>query len=367
MTANAKRLAFFEQWIDPVAGRMLAERPDIDLVELRFATPAAETWRELAMAHGYHILPRGDLIEPWFGNAALIGKCPRLLAICSTGAGYDMVDVDACTRAGIIVCSQTGANKEAVAEHALGLMLSLSKKIALTDKAMRTGAKVDRYAFTGNDLMGKTVGIVGIGQIGTRTAELCRGLLRMPVLACDPYLTAEQIAARGAEKVELDELLARSDFVTVHCPRTKETLGLFGAAQFARMKPSAFFLNTARGGIHDEAALAAALGKGQIAGAGIDVFLVEPPPADHPLLAFDNVIASPHIAGVTHEAMHEMARAAAVQWIDIFAGRVPPRLVNPEAWPRYCERFQQLLGLRPAAFVSSSVGSPPRLAGAASC
>ena len=347
--ANAKRLAYFETWIDPVAERMLEQQPEIDLVRLRFASPEAENWRELALAHGYQVLPRGDLVEPWFGDGKLIAKCPRLLAICSTGAGYDMVDVDACTRAGIIVCSQTGTNKEAVAEHALGLMLSLSKKIALTDKALRTGAQVDRYAFTGNDLMGKTVGIVGIGQIGTRTAELCRGLLRMPVLAYDPYLTREEIAARGAEKVELGGLLARSDFVTVHCPRSKETLGMFGREQFARMKPSAFFLNTARGGIHDETALAEALAARHIAGAGVDVFLVEPPPADHPLLAFDNVIASPHIAGVTHEAMHEMARAAAEQWTSIFAGHVPPRLVNPEVWSRYRDRFQQLLGSRPAA------------------
>ena len=349
MAANIKRLAYFETWIDPVAERNLAARDDIELVRLTFAAPQSDTWRELGLAHGYQILPRGDLREPWFGTAALIAKCPRLLAICSTGAGYDMVDVEACTKAGIIVASQTGTNKEAVAEHALGLMLALSKKIAITDKALRSGREVDRYAFTGNDILGKTVGIVGIGQIGTRVAELCGGLMRMTVLACDPYLTAEQVEARGAQKVELDELLARSDFVTVHTPRNTETLGMFGRTQFARMKPTAFFLNTARGGIHEEDALAQALGQGQLAGAGLDVFLIEPPPADHPLLAFDTVIASPHIAGVTHEAMHEMARAAAEQWVEIFAGQVPPRLVNPEAWPRYTERFAEQLGFRPAA------------------
>ncbi len=348
MTANVKRLAYFEQWIDPVAVEMLGKEPDIELVQLQFATAEADSWAELSRAHGYQILPRGDLREPWFGNAALLAKCPRLLAISSTGAGYDMVDVEACTKAGVIVVCQTGTNKEAVAEHALGLMIALSKKIGITDKALRTGTYVDRYAFTGNDLLGKTVGIVGIGHIGTRVAELCGGLLRMRVLACDPYLSADEVKARGAEKVELDQLLAQSDFVTVHCPRSAETFGMIGAAQFARMKSGAFYLNTARGGIHDEDALADALSKKQIAGAGIDVFLVEPPPATHPLLQFDNVIASPHIAGVTHEAMHEMARAAAEQWIDLFAGKVPPRLVNPEVWPRYCERFERELGSRPA-------------------
>ncbi len=349
MTANVKRLAYFEQWIDPVAVEMLGKEPDIELVQLQFATPEADNWTELSRAHGYQILPRGDLREPWFGNAALLAKCPRMLAISSTGAGYDMVDVEACTKAGVIVVCQTGTNKEAVAEHALGLMIALSKKIGITDKALRTGTYVDRYAFTGNDVLGKTVGIVGIGHIGTRVAELCGGLLRMRVLACDPYLSADEVKARGAVKVELDQLLAQSDFVTVHCPRSAETLGMIGAAQFARMKSGAFYLNTARGGIHDEDALADALSKKQIAGAGIDVFLVEPPPATHPLLQFDNVIASPHIAGVTHEAMHEMARAAAEQWIDLFAGKVPPRLVNPEVWPRYCERFERELGVRPAA------------------
>jgi D-3-phosphoglycerate dehydrogenase len=349
MAANVKRLAYFEQWIDPVAVEMLGKEPDIELSRLLFETPEADSWAVLSRSHGYQILPRGDLREPWFGNGALLAKCPRLLAISSTGAGYDMVDVDACTKAGVIVVCQTGTNKEAVAEHALGLMIALSKKIGITDKALRTGTFVDRYAFTGNDILGKTVGIVGIGHIGTRVAELCGGLLRMRVLACDPYLSAEEVKARGAEKVELDQLLEQSDFVTVHCPRSAETFGMLGAAQFARMKPSAFFLNTARGGIHKEDDLAAALAARQIAGAGIDVFLVEPPPASHPLLQFDNVIASPHIAGVTHEAMHEMARAAAEQWIDLFAGKVPPRLVNPEVWPRYCERFERVLGFRPAA------------------
>ena len=171
----------------------------------------------------------------------------------------------------------------------------------------------------------------------------------MTVLACDPYLSAEEVARRGAEKVELDELLSRADFVTVHCPRSAETLGLFGRPQFQRMKRNAFFLNTARGGIHKEDELVAALAAGEIAGAGLDVFLKEPPPADHPLLAFDNVIASPHIAGVTHEAMHEMARAAAEQWIDLFDGKVPPRLVNPEVWPHYSDRFERELGFRPTA------------------
>ncbi|MGH7125072.1 MAG: hydroxyacid dehydrogenase, partial [Stellaceae bacterium] len=275
---------------------------------------------------------------------------PSLLAICASGAGYDMVDVDACTAVGVIVCNQSGFNKEAVAEHTLGFMLALSKKIGLADKALRRrGGVQDRFRFTGNDIRGKTVGIVGIGQIGTRTAELCRLLFGMTALAYDPYLTAAQIAERGATKVELDELLRRADFVTLHCPRTAETMGMFRRAQFAIMKPTAFFISTARGGIHREDELAEALRDGRIAGAGLDVFLEEPPRHDHPLLALDTVIASPHTAGVTEEALYDMAVATAEQWIAIFAGAVPPRLVNPEVWPRYVERFERLLGFAPPA------------------
>jgi D-3-phosphoglycerate dehydrogenase len=169
----------------------------------------------------------------------------------------------------------------------------------------------------------------------------------MTVLACDPYLTEAQIAARGATKVALEALLERSDFVSVHAPRNAETLGLFGAAEFARMKPGAYLIQTARGGIHDEAALAEALAAGRIAGAGLDVFLKEPPPPDHPLLAFENVIVSPHNAGITEEALHDMALGAAEQWIAIFRGEVPPRLVNPEAWPRYAARFHEAFGFKP--------------------
>jgi D-3-phosphoglycerate dehydrogenase len=346
--ANIRRLAYFESFFDPVAERMLASRPEIALVPLRYAAPEAESWHEMERVHGYQIKPRGELVEPWFGNETLLRRCPNLLAISSSGAGFDMVDVDACTAAGVIVCNQSGFNKEAVAEHTLGFMLSLAKKIGIADRLLRRESVRDRFRFIGNDIRGKTVGIIGIGQIGTRTAELCRGLFAMHVLAHDPYLSAEQISTRGATKVALDELLERSDFVLVHCPRNGETMGMIGHDEFALMKPTAFFINTARGGIHKEDDLAEALRAGRIAGAALDVFLQEPPQPDHPLLAFDNVIVSPHNAGMTVEALHDMAAAAAEQWIDIFAGAAPPRLVNPEAWPLYAARFEQIFGFAPA-------------------
>jgi D-3-phosphoglycerate dehydrogenase / 2-oxoglutarate reductase len=349
MPVNIPRLVYFENFMNPIAIERLTGRDDLELVRLEYTAPPDETMAEMRRAHGYQIHPRTELREPWFGDAALLADCPNMLAISSTGAGYDMIDVDDCTRAGVIVLNQSGTNKEGVAEHALGLILSLSKKISVSEKAMRTHANLDRWRYEGNDIRGKTLGIIGIGNIGARVAELCRGLFQMTILVHDPYLTAEQITARGGISTDLPDLLRRSDYVTVHCPRTKESFGMFGAEQFALMKPTAYFINTARGGIHDEPALADAVRSGRIAGAGLDVFLKEPPDLDHPLLHIDNVIVTPHNAGMTAESILEMVTATAHQWIDVFHGKVPPRLVNPEAWPRYSERFTALLGFAPAA------------------
>jgi D-3-phosphoglycerate dehydrogenase len=172
----------------------------------------------------------------------------------------------------------------------------------------------------------------------------------MQVLAYDPYLTAEQIAEKGATKVAtLEELLRAADYVSVNCPHTAETRFMIGAAQFAMMQPHAYFITTARGGIHDEAALAQALTAKQITGAGLDVWEDEPPPSDHPLLRFDNVIVSPHTAGITRQSRHNIARIAAEQMLDILDGKKPPRLLNPEVWPAYSDRFAAILGFRPEA------------------
>lgn len=349
MTTNKPRLVYFETWVDPVAERILGAREDLELVRLEYASPLPANQAEMARANGYQVQSRTELREPWFGDAALLARCPDLLALSSTGAGYDYIDVEACTAAGVIVCNQGGTNLEAVAEHALGLMLALSKRMGVADKALRRGGAVDRYALQGNDIKGKTLGIIGLGAIGSRLAELCHGLFGMRVLAFDPYLTEAQVSARRAVRTGMADLLRQSDFVSVHCPRTAETMDMLGAAEFALMRPTAFFINTARGGIHDEAALAEALRQRRIAGAGIDVFLKEPPPADHPLLQFDTVIATPHTAGITEEALHEMSAEAARQWISLFAGEVPPRLINPAAWPAYARRFERVVGFAPAA------------------
>jgi D-3-phosphoglycerate dehydrogenase len=169
----------------------------------------------------------------------------------------------------------------------------------------------------------------------------------MRVLAYDPYLTADEAAARGAEKVPLDELLRQSDYVSINCPLTAETRGMIGAREYALMKEGAYFITTARGQIHDEAALAAALAGKRLAGAGLDVWAVEPPPADHPLMRFDNVLVSPHTAGVTAEARANMGTFAATQLLGALDGKRPPRILNPEVWPAYARRFESAFGFAP--------------------
>ncbi len=321
-----------------------AREADIELRTCDLKGPDASAWSELAAAHVYQISSAKDeLPRQWFANAALLERCPKLLCVSTSGAGYDTVDVEACTKAGIIVVNQAGGNAQAVAEHTLGMMLGLSKRIGECDRRMRRELGFPREDVMGHDIYGKTLGVVGIGHVGTRVARLANAF-DMTVLAYDPYLSADEIARRGARSVTLNEVLDQSDFVSLHCPRTAETLGMIGAEAFARMKKGAAFISTARGGIHDEAALFAALQSGHLSGAGVDVWNKEPPPLDHPLLALDNVIATYHTAGVTFEARRNVAEMAAEQAIGLLKGECPPRLVNPEAWPAYRARFEAIIG-----------------------
>lgn len=308
----------------------------------------------LGRVHVYQVTSARDDTHPrWHAGAALLARAPSLLAVSTTGVGFDTVDVTACTAAGVLAVNQAGSNREAVAEHVLGMMLSLSKRIGEADRAMRrSGAArsseaVSRFKLVGRDIFGRTLGVVGFGAIGRRVAEIVRPFV-MPVLAYDPYVPAETVAAGGARKVEtLDELLTASDFVSINCPLTAETRGMVGAREYALMRPHACFVSTARGGIHDEDALLAALREGRLAGAGLDVWDVEPPPPDHPLLQLDTVIATPHIAGTTQEARTAMAAYAAEQIRQILRGERPPRLLNPEAWPVYAKRYARIIGCPP--------------------
>ncbi len=349
MSEGKHRVVYFNRWMHVDGLAAMAAAPEIALTELDWHAPEGDNWPVLARAHGYQISSaRHEMPAVWRADAALLARCPEMLAVSADGAGYDTVDVEACTAAGVIVVNQAGANKESVAEHALAMMLMLSKRIMEMDRALRRDRAWHRNDFIGNDMRGKTLGIIGLGHVGARLAELCGGLMEMTVLAHDPYLSETQITERGALRATLDEALGAADYVSVHCSLTGETRGMIGARAFALMKRGVIFVNTARGGIHDEAALAAALRSGQVRGAGIDVWDEEPPPLDHPLLGFDNVVLSCHTGGVTEESRRRAGLAAAEQWRAIWLGERPARLLNPEAWPAYAQRFARIVGTAPA-------------------
>ena len=343
---TTRRLVYFEEWMDPVGPEMAAGIAATEVVRLDQRADPDTLWPVLAAAHGYQLRPSTETLKIFYPNAEFLGRCPELLAVASAGAGYDMVDVDALTEAGVLLFNQTGANSESVAQHVLAMMLTLSKQLIQSDRAIRREARDwTRWDYTGREVTGKTVGIVGLGNIGRRVAQLSAALFGMRVLAYDPYITDADFAERGAERMtDLTEMFAAADFISINCPLTAETRGMIGAAQFAAMPRHAYFITTARGGIHDEAALAEVLAADGIAGAGLDVFDAEPPAHDHPLVQFDNVIVSPHNAGVTVDCNHNMAVSAAGQWAEVFAGKRPRNLVNPDAWEAFLGRYHARFG-----------------------
>ena len=348
MSVNNKRVFYVKYLAHEIYADILRARPDVRLDRLENESPEEISAPILSAAHAYQVgAARDELARHFHVDRDLLRRAPNLLIVSSNGAGYDPVDVEACTEAGVLVVNQSGGNARSVAEHALGMLLTLSKRILEADRALRREANVSRNALIGTEAHGKTIGIIGLGNVGRRIAALCKGLLGMKVLAYDPYLTAEVMAERGGEKVELDELLRRADFVSISCPLNKGSRGMIGAREFALMQRHAYFITTARGFIHDEAALLEALRNRLIAGAGLDVWAKEPPPPDHPLLKFDNVLASPHTAGVTREARANMGRIAAEQILDALDGLRPPRIINPEVWPRYIRRFERAFGFTP--------------------
>jgi D-3-phosphoglycerate dehydrogenase len=258
---------------------------------------------------------------------------PAMLVVARIGVGYDAVEVPALTARKVPLMTAGIANSTSVAEQAFHLMIALAKKHAALDRLVRDGRWTDRHGGLPMEMSGKTVLIVGFGRIGTRQARRCLGF-DMNVLIYDPYVDAAKIVAAGCEAVaDLDTALPRVDFVSIHCPKNPETIGMFNAARLAKMKKGAFIVNTARGGIIDEPDLHAALVSGHIAGAGLDVFDQEPTPPDNPLLKLNNVISSPHMAGVTVEAVAAMAVATARNILSVLDGAPnKENTINPEVY-----------------------------------
>lgn len=347
--ATQKQVFWFQDGKSPNVADSLEKMKEIRLHRLTFDGPKADNWGAMSASHAFCITStRQEVPDEYKANAALIARCPDLLAVSTSGAGYDTVDVDACTAAGVLVVNQTGANADAVSEHTVAMILSLTKNIPQTDRALRSERNVKREAFKGWNANKRTIGIVGIGNVGRRVARICGKGLEMRVLVYDPYVSAEECAARGATKVDLPTLLKESKFLSLHCPYGKETHNLIGEKELAMMQPGSIVITTARGGVLNEDAIEAALASGHIAGLGIDVWMDEPPPLTHPLLKRSNVIATWHTAGITHDSRINMAQWNADQVAQILRGERPPRLINPEAWDGFARKYERVFGVKAA-------------------
>jgi len=234
-----------------------------------------------------------------------LSRADRLKVIGRAGVGVDTIDVDAATERRIPVLTAPAGNTVSAAELTMALLLALARRVPAADRSMRAG-EWDRKSFNGVELYGKTLGLVGAGRIGGEVAVRARAF-GMRVMVFDPFLNPDRATALGVETAALDEILARADVLSVHVPLTDETLGLIGEAQLAKLKPSAFVLNVARGGVVDEDALLKALQNKRLAGAALDVYSMEPLPADHPFRSLPNVVLTPHLGASTAEAQQNVA------------------------------------------------------------
>ena len=270
-----------------------------------------------------------------------IQKAERLKVISRTGGGLDNVDVEAATEYDIVVCGVKGPQDRLVAEHTVSLMGALAKQFFYLDAQVRKGNFESRKEYRPEGLTGKRVGLIGLGRIGRLVAEICTKAFRMEVWAYDPFVTAETLASDDIVlKKDMTEVIRAADFLSLHVPLTEQTHGLMGRAQFELMKPGAFFINTSRGEVVQEAALVDALKNRKIAGAGLDVFENEPPDVNNPLFKMQNVIATPHSAALTREVVALLAKGSAENVLNVLGDKPPSYSPN---W----DRVQAKIGSKP--------------------
>jgi D-3-phosphoglycerate dehydrogenase len=327
MATNKKKILITESMSQP--GRaLLKERDDIELVEFPNMISARDFEAMLKQQAPVHGVALG---ATRFGEPELEAS-QDMKVVTRIGVGYDAVDVPALSRRKVPLLVAGSANSPSVAEQALFMMLTLAKRAVEMRALVKDGAWATRLGKLPYDLFGKTVLIVGFGRIGTRTAKRCLAM-EMNVQVYDPFKPAAEIKAAGCEPVaDLDTALPHADFVSIHCPKTPETVGMFNAARLKRMKPTAYLINTARGGIVEEAALYDALKSGRLAGAGLDVFEQEPPPLGHSLFELPNVIIAPHVAGVTREAVDRMSEQTARNILSVLDGEpIRQNVINQDA------------------------------------
>ncbi len=270
--------------------------------------------------------------------AELFARARRLRAAIRHGAGLDMIPVEAATAAGVLVANVPAVNAVSVAEHVFAVTLALLRRSRAIDRDLRTtGWNAGRaHADLSHDLTGRTLGIVGFGNVGRAIHRIAHAGFALDVLTVQ---RASQSLPAGVRAAPLETVMGEADIVVLCCPLNDETRGMIDATQIARMKPHALLVNVSRGPVIDEQALIAALGEGRIAGAALDVFANQPLAPDHPFFGFDNVVLTPHLAGITEESMARMGSGAADEALRVLAGELPKNLVNPDAVAGYRERF----------------------------
>ncbi|MEA2863605.1 MAG: D-3-phosphoglycerate dehydrogenase / 2-oxoglutarate reductase [Bradyrhizobium sp.] len=326
MATNKKKI-FVTETMSQQGRALLTERDDIELVEFPNLISAKDFEAMLKAQAPVHGVALG---ATRFGEPELEAS-KDMKVVTRIGVGFDAVDVPALNRRKVPLMVAGTANSPSVAEQAMFMMLTLAKRAVEMHSMVKEGKWAHRLGILPYDLFGKTVLIVGFGRIGTRTAKRCLAM-EMNVLIYDPYKSAAEVKAAGCEPVaDLDAALPRADFLSIHCPKTPETVGMFNAARLTRMKPTAYLINTARGGIVDEAALYDVLVSGKLAGAGLDVFEQEPPPSGHSLFELPNVIMAPHVAGVTREAVERMSVQTARNILSALDGEpIRQNVINPD-------------------------------------
>ena len=361
MTTARKKVFIPTYLLHPDATRVLHDAPDVEVVyaldeaeralgpggaaahrEERERAVAAALDRHLPEVHALHALaPGGHMLV----GADLMDRAPLLEVVFISAAGTDRIDVAGATERGILVINAVGANAPAVAEHAVGLMLALCRRICDTDRYAHVHKRVDPLRVMQTpprlSLLGrKVLSIVGYGFVGRSIAHIAGQGFGMEIVAYDPYFDPIEAERQGVRLVEdLHEALRVADFVSVNTPFGPETAALIGAAELAVMKPTAFLVNTARGGVVDADALGKALAERTIAGAGLDVTDPEPLPDGHPFFDLDNVILTPHVGGNAAEVFRASSMTPVRLTLDALRGKRPRHLVNPDAWGRHVDRF----------------------------
>ncbi len=280
----------------------------------------------------------------------LLEKATRLKVVGRAGVGVDNVDLEAATRRGVVVMNTPGGSSTTVAELTVAHMLALARHLPQATASIKSG-KWEKKRFQGKELAGKTLGVIGIGNIGSVVVDRCRAM-RMRVIAYDPFISADAAVKLGVVQVSLDEIWAQADFISLHVPLTEQTRNLVNAQTIAKMKPGALLVNCARGGLVDERALADALASRRIAGAALDVFDAEPPPPGHPLLALDNFICTPHLGASTEEAQSAVAVAIAEQLAAYLTRGEVKNAINLPSIPR-----EAIEGIAPYLVLAERLGS----------